>query len=206
VKALQQQLVLLNRDNQRDLTTESNIYDKWTITVEGIDVMTSKLQTATSTIVSHTFVGGRHLVTLEPDLGVEFEMGTSQATLSPPAKGGGDKVIAKVGYHVYPALQQILTVGDLVKDKRPDMPPLSDKDDFYCGYKFEIWAGDTLIAQQRVHEYFAQTHTFILKGALAMTGAAGKVESGSQFCLYPDQLLPQLRDSVTPKDVKKAGA
>ena len=40
------------------------------------------------------------------------------------------QVIAKVGYHVYPALQQILTVGDLLKDKHPDMPPLSDK---VCG-------------------------------------------------------------------------
>jgi len=111
-----------------------------------------------------------------------------------------------LGFHVYPALQQVLTVGDLAHDKYPHMPPLSDKDDFYCGYKFEVWHKDVLLAQQRVHEYVAKSHTFILKGALSKTGAAGKIESGAEFCVYPDQLLPQLRDSLTPKDIKRAAA
>jgi len=90
-------------------------------------------------------------------------MGTSKATLSPPKGSSGDKATATVGFHVYPALQQVLSVGDLMLDKFPDMPPLSETDDFYTGYKFEIWEGDTLLAQQRVHEYVASSHTFILK-------------------------------------------
>jgi hypothetical protein len=206
IKGMQQQLSLLNPEGQRDLITQSDAYDKWQITVEGLDVMTAEIKTATSTVVSHKYSEGRHLVTCEPDLGVEFEMGSSKATLSPPKGSSGSKATALVGFHVYPALQQVMTVGDLAQDKYPDMPPLSDTDDFYCGYKFEVWHKDVLLAQQRVHEYVAKSHTFILKGALAKTGAAGKIESGAQFCVYPDQLLPQLRDSLTPKDVRKGAA
>ena len=206
IKGMQQQLALLNKPGQRDLTTESDFYDGWQVTVEGLDVLTMELKTATSTVVSHTYAEGRHLVTCEPDLGVEFEMGTSQATLSPPKGSAGDKATCMVGFHIYPSLMQVVTVGDLAKDKHPDMPPLSDVDDYYSGYKFEVWVNDTLLAQQRVHEYVAKSHTFVLKGALALTGASGKVEAGSQFCVYPDQLLPGLRDSVTPKDIKGAAA
>jgi hypothetical protein len=60
---------------------EGSIYKKWSITVEGLDIMTSQIVTKTSTIVDHTFSEGRHIVTLDPDLGVEFEMGSSKATL-----------------------------------------------------------------------------------------------------------------------------
>lgn len=206
VKGMQQQLALLNNTGKRDLLPESDMYTKWTMTVEGMDIVTSQLKTATSTIVSHKFAEGRHVVTCDPDLGVEFEMGTSKATLSPPKSAGGEKVEALVGFHLYPALNQVLTLGDLDTVKYPDMPPLSDKDDYYVGYKFELWDKDVLLAQQRVHEYVAKSHTFILKGALAATGAAGKIGAGTQFCVYPDQLLPQLRDSITPKDVKKGAA
>jgi len=208
IKGMQQQIVLLNNTGQRDLTTQSDIYTKWQISVEGIDIMSDeqRMVTATSTIVSHTYSEGRHIITCDPDLGTEFEMGTSKATLSPPKGTSGDKATATVGFHIYPALQQVMSVGDLMHDKYPKMPPLSETDDFYSGYKFEIWEGDTLLAQQRVHEYVAKSHTFVLKGALSLTGAKGKVEAGSQFVVFPDQLLPQLRDSITPRDVKKGGA
>jgi len=168
--------------------------------VEGLDIMTSQIVTKTSTIVDHTFSEGRHIVTLDPDLGVEFEMGSSKATLSPPKSSGAEKVEAVVGFHVYPALQQILSVGDLEKDSAV----LAEEDDFYSGYKLEVWDKDTLLAQQRVHEYIAASHTFILKGALAPTGAPGSmdIKAGATFNVYPDQLLPQLRDSVTPKDIR----
>ena len=61
-------------------------------------------------------------------------------------------------------------------------------------YKLEVWDKDTLLAQQRVHEYIAASHTFILKGALAPTGAPGSmdIKAGATFNVYPDQLLPQV--------------
>jgi len=49
-------------------------------------------------------------------------------------------------------------------------------------------------------------HLELSQGALSLTGAKGKVDTGSQFIVFPDQLLPQLRDSITPRDVKKGGA
>jgi len=198
IKSLMQQLALVNPDGKRELTAEGSIYSGWSITVTGEDIMTSQIVTKTSKIINHAYSEGRHLVTLDPDLGVEFEMGSSKATLSPPKGSGGEKVEAVVGFHVYPALQQVLSVGDVEKDS-----VLNEIDDFYYGYKFEIWDKDTLLAQQRVHEYIAASHTFILKGALAPTGAPGStdIKSGATFCVYPDQLLPQLRDSVTPKDI-----
>jgi hypothetical protein len=198
IKSLMQQLALVNPDGKRELTAEGSIYSGWSITVTGEDILTSQIVTKTSKIVDHAYFEGRHVVTLDPDLGVEFEMGSSKATLSPPKGSGGEKVEAVVGFHVYPALQQVLSVGDVEKDCS-----LHEKDDFYYGYKLEIWDKDTLLAHQRVHEYIAASHTFILKGALAPTGAPGSmdIKSGATFCVYPDQLLPQLRDSVTPKDI-----
>ena len=41
-------------------------------------MLSGESKRASSTIVQHTFADGRHLVTCDPDLGVEFEMGTSQ--------------------------------------------------------------------------------------------------------------------------------
>ena len=80
--------------------------------------MKSPIVTKTSKIINHAYSEGRHLVTLDPDLGVEFEMGSSKATLSPPKGSGGEKVEAVVGFHVYPALQQVLSVGDVEKDSK----------------------------------------------------------------------------------------
>ena len=176
------------------------------VQVEGLDVLSGESKRASSTIVQHTFADGRHLVTCDPDLGVEFEMGTSQATLSPPKNASSDKATCAVGFHVYPGLKQVMTVGDLQLAGKDKSAPLSDQDDYYCGYKFEVWLDDTLLAQQRVHEYKAETHTFVLKGPLALTGAPGSIEAGSSVRVFPDQLLPQLRDSVTPKDVSKGAA
>jgi hypothetical protein len=74
-------------------------------------------------------------------------MGSSKATLSPPKGSGGEKVEAVMSFHVYPALQQVLSMGDVAEDS-----VLKEKDDFYYGHKLEIWDKDTLLAQQRVHE------------------------------------------------------
>ena len=41
-------------------------------------MLSGESKRASSTIVQHSFADGRHLVTCDPDLGVEFEMGTSQ--------------------------------------------------------------------------------------------------------------------------------
>jgi hypothetical protein len=166
IKGMQQQLTLLNDADKRDLTPEAKFYERWSISVSGIDVLTATLKTATSTIVSHAYADGRHVVTCEPDLGVEFEMGTSKATLMPPKGSGGDKVLAVVGFHVYSSLQQILTVKDLSKESAA----MSDTDGYYSGYKVEVWEGDVLLAQQRVHDFVAKSGTFIFKGALAATG------------------------------------
>jgi hypothetical protein len=39
--------------------------------------------------------------------------------------------------------------------------------------------------------------------ALAATGAKGKIGSGAEIRVFPDQLLPQLRDSITPSQVRQ---
>ena len=38
---------------------------------------------------------------------------------------------------------------------------------------------------------------------LAATGAKGKIGSGAEIRVFPDQLLPQLRDSITPSQVRQ---
>ena len=53
----------------------------------------------------------------------------SRPSHSPPKSSGAEKVEAVVGFHVYPALQQILSVGDLEKDSAV----LAEEDDFYSG-------------------------------------------------------------------------
>jgi len=109
------------------------------------------------------------------------------------------QVLAVVGFHVYSSLQQILTVKDLSKESAA----MSDTDGYYSGYKVEVWEGDVLLAQQRVHDFIAKSGTFIFKGALAATGAKGKIGSGAEIRVFPDQLLPQLRDSITPSQVRQ---
>ena len=52
-----------------------------------------------------------------------------------------------MSFHVYPALQQVLSMGDVAEDS-----VLKEKDDFFYGHKLEIWDKDTLLAQRRVHE------------------------------------------------------
>ena len=41
--------------------------------------------------------------------------------------------------HIY---MQVITVGDLEQAGKDKSAPLSDRDDYYCGYKFEVWLDD----------------------------------------------------------------
>jgi len=72
----------------------------------------------------------------------------------------------------------------------------------YVYVHVHIYAYVTTHCSYAFHSYTSS----LSQGALSLTGAKGKVDTGSQFMVFPDQLLPQLRDSITPRDVKKGGA
>jgi hypothetical protein len=161
IEQLNQEFVLATDSQAKEvgnISTTDDAYKGYTFTVEGKDMVSGEVKKDSVKVVAYS--GERRVVTLEHALSWEPEPGKAKYTLS--KDGGANPVKGVVGFHVYPHLNQVLTLREGIQDERFQWKLRSEKN-FYSGYKIEFRNGDDLVGWQRVHEYIPQHRRVILR-------------------------------------------
>ncbi len=161
IDQLNQQFVLATNVQAQEvgnISSTDGFYNNYTFTVEGKDIVSGEMKKESSKVVG--YIGERRAVTIEKSFAWEPEPGKAKYTLS--KDGSSSAVKGIIGYHTYPHLNQVMTLGEGVQDERFQWKLRKEKN-FYSGYKIEFRNGDDFVGWQRVHEYFPQEKRVILR-------------------------------------------